>query len=61
MIENPYSGIKSCPFCHGEAYVVYVYDYKKYYVQCEECLCRTRYCDSEEEAIESWNKRVGNG
>lgn len=58
MIENPYSGVKFCPFCHGVAYIVYVYDYKRYYVKCEECLCRTGYYDSEEKAIAKWNRRI---
>lgn len=48
--------LKSCPFCGGEAEVVETlfYDYK---VACEKCGASTPLCDSEEMAVEAWNRR----
>lgn len=59
--------LKPCPFCGGEAAVVYVEWCACYVVKCqdeyEDCdvLPETRYCCDESEAIEAWNRRAGNG
>lgn len=48
--------LKSCPFCGGEAEMIETLfcDYK---VECEKCGASTSYCDSEEMAVEAWNRR----
>ena len=57
--------LKSCPFCGGEASVD-VDDDGYYVVGCDEdcrCPCNVFYTNqgyyTEKEAIEVWNKRVG--
>lgn len=51
--------LKPCPFCGGEAEL-----YENYYhgcnIYCLECGVEFE-CDSKEEAIEAWNRRVSDG
>ena len=50
--------LKPCPFCGDEASIIRTYtDDRQYQVFCG-CGGRVAYFDTEEEAIESWNKRV---
>lgn len=49
--------LKPCPFCGGEASTYVAYD-DNYYVCCDECGCGLPVYNTEEEAIEAWNKRV---
>ena len=48
--------LKSCPFCGGEAEMIETLFYD-YIVECEICGASTSYCDSEEMAVEAWNRR----
>ena len=50
--------LKPCPFCGGEASTYVAYD-DGYYVCCDECGCGLPVYNTEEEAVEAWNKRVG--
>ena len=49
--------IKRCPFCGGDG-KVWIYDYDGWIIGCENCGTRTEIYDTEEEAIEAWNRRV---
>lgn len=56
--------LKPCPFC-GSVAVLYKNPkdtYKPYCVICQngECSCNARipYCDTEEDAVRQWNRRV---
>lgn len=58
--------LKQCPFCDGdwglfkektpESFIKF-----KYYVECCDCGARTGNCETREEAIEAWNRRVNDG
>lgn len=57
--------LKPCPFCGGEAEVLYFQD-ETYRAQCAcvECDVKpyaTRYLRSREAAIEAWNRRADDG
>lgn len=47
--------LKPCPFCGGNAYI----GNGRTWVRCVECGAETGCYDTEEEAIEAWNRRVG--
>ena len=49
--------LKPCPFCGGEASMYIAYD-DGYYVCCDECGCGLPVYNTEEEAIEAWNRRT---
>lgn len=59
--------LKPCPFCGGEAVVVYIEWCACYTVRCQseyaECgvIPGTKYFVVESEAIEAWNRRVEDG
>ena len=48
---------KLCPFCGGEAEAIY-HPAHGWYVQCNLCKARTRFTDSEFDAIHRWNERA---
>jgi Lar family restriction alleviation protein len=48
--------LKRCPFCGGKAYLAW--DFNPY-VHCKRCGIGTRSKPTEEEAIETWNRREG--
>ena len=55
--------LKPCPFCGGEANVIehrfHGLD-SSYGVRCKECKAEThQFYESEEKAIEAWNRRAG--
>ena len=51
--------LKPCPFCSNSN--AYVADYsEKFAVECPNCDCSTRLCDTKEEAVDAWNMRDGN-
>ena len=55
--------LKPCPFCGGEAEVVFgACDYNVYQVCCTGANCQAMagWSNTEEEAIEEWNRRAGN-
>lgn len=55
--------LKPCPFCGGEAEVSYGYTFGaeyQYQPNCTKCYCSLGIYDSEEEAIEAWNRRTDN-
>lgn len=54
--EREGNKLKKCPFCGGEARIM---GYFMKWVYCTECLSQTGVIDTEEEAIEAWNRRVG--
>ncbi len=53
--------LKSCPFCRAEGDITYNYD-KKFVSYCinDNCLLNENDVgfDTEEEAVEAWNRRV---
>ena len=49
--------LKPCPFCGGEA-VMHEMATDDWCVWCLECLCGMYGFNTEQEAIETWNKRV---
>ena len=54
---------EQCPFCGKNNAAIDMLNYpsrqpSKFRVQCQECLVATHWCDTEEQAWESWNKRV---
>lgn len=56
--------LKPCPFCGAECDIIYNYD-KKFVPYCInfDCLLNENEVgfDTEEEAIEAWNRRVNDG
>lgn len=48
-----------CPCCGNTSKAVAEQFYQEFYVMCVECELRTANYDTEEEAIEAWNKRLG--
>ena len=58
--------LKPCPFCGGEAKIkcgeiVNRYNtavYRHYHVECMSCGVDTRNFDTDDEAIEAWNRRT---
>lgn len=61
--------LKPCPFCGGNAKLIETYKYvglskpiPRYFVRCDNDDCNvyvaTCNSDTEEEAIEAWNRRV---
>ena len=60
------SELKPCPFCGGKAKYVYAMPYNA--VKCTKCktfgkiiVDSYEQMDGKAEAIEAWNRRVGNG
>ena len=59
--------LKPCPFCGGDAKIkcgeiVNRYNtavYRHYHVECMSCGVDTRYFDTEADAIEAWNRAMG--
>ena len=55
--------LKPCPFCGGEADVIehLFYEHDSLYgLQCKKCKAKTYlFYESEEKAIEAWNRRAG--
>ena len=49
-----------CPFCGGEAAVLYTYDNRDAVIQCSECNSKTDYHSSFFDAAEAWNRRAKN-
>ena len=56
--------LKTCPFCGSSAFCS-EYDYELYngcvvlhFVECNGCHVTTFEYDTEEEAIEAWNRRI---
>ena len=65
MSEKIENKLKPCPFCGGEAHTAiedcYGYYGDDWLVFCDECSLQfgfTKQFETEEEAIEAWNKRV---
>lgn len=61
--------LNPCPKCGGQAELIHNVlwdeddppedDAESYLVRCHKCYKRTWACDTPEEAIEQWNRRVG--
>lgn len=49
--------LRKCPFCGGEASTYVAYD-DGYYVCCNECGCGLPVYNTEQDAIEAWNRRT---
>lgn len=53
--------LKTCPFCGGKAETEAVWDNETekewYYVHCKSCYAATDWYDTEQYAIDLWNKR----
>lgn len=50
--------LKPCPFC-GRKAKMYGKREGLPWVGCKYCAGQTACCDTEEEAVEAWNRRVG--
>ena len=51
--------LKPCPFCGNPN--PYVIEYaQQFAVECPECQCDTRLCDTEQDAVNAWNYRNQN-
>lgn len=53
-----WEGLKSCPFCGADG-VIREYDNKTFVASCKNCGIELLYFETEQEAIEAWNRRVG--
>lgn len=54
------NALKPCPFCGGQANVIEYLFHGLYGVKCQKCKAETyQFYESEEEAIEAWNRRAG--
>lgn len=51
--------IKPCPFCGGEADVD-IGNFGGMVCYCKQCFSQGKQCNTEEEAIEAWNRRIDN-
>lgn len=49
--------LKSCPFCGGEANVD-IGNFGGMVCYCEICFAQGKQCETKDEAIEAWNRRV---
>ena len=65
-LQNPADGddhayLKPCPFCGGKDSGILTTSYDGYWfaVFCENCMAQTRKCRQEKDAVEAWNRRVG--
>ena len=56
------SKLKPCPFCGSESISCRDAGYHTdvWFIQCEECWATFPHFDSEQEAVETWNRRVNN-
>lgn len=52
--------LEPCPFCGGENLTI-VEDEKKFFVGCYDCITCGPEQETEEAAVEAWNRRVNNG
>lgn len=63
-VDVKISELKRCPFCGGKAEMLiseYEDSRKEYLVACAECDGMVeRWRETEEEAVEQWNRRVNN-
>lgn len=53
--------LKKCPFCGKIAIIKKTSDHftrKKYFIYCSKCKGRTKYYNTENEAIKAWNHRI---
>lgn len=50
--------LKPCPFCGGEAHLVYTIGRGLWMAECGECEIETPIKDSESDAIAAWNRRA---
>lgn len=50
--------LKKCPFCYGDAHIVDYDTSLGYWVECDNCEATSQLCQTEEAAVEAWNKRV---
>ncbi|SHJ02117.1 restriction alleviation protein, Lar family [Anaerovibrio lipolyticus DSM 3074] len=52
------SKIKECPFCGGAAHIAkYKGQKDTYYATCDSCFAESDLKESEQEAMEAWNRR----
>lgn len=53
--------LRRCPFCGGEAKIVFAEEYKQWRIRCKNIDCDVRpstsWFNNEEEAIDRWNRR----
>lgn len=69
MQSKDYQSLRECPFCGGEAFIYERYesvwrrsDPTDFTVLCKDCRAGVRhYFSTKAEAIEAWNRRVGEG
>lgn len=59
MRDSTGNELKPCPFCGGEAETDYAhFDYNWFEVHCNNCDAYVYDYNSEEKAIEKWNRRA---
>ena len=60
IVRTGMKELKPCPFCGGEAEIEMDDSwYWNYHVFCQECKIGTDCYETADEAIETWNRRVG--
>ena len=52
------SELKPCPFCSSKNIVINDYHSMTVFIQCNDCGVTFPHFESEQEAIEAWNRRV---
>lgn len=57
MPNKDYLNLRECPFCGGNAELS-VHRGAVVFVQCQQCDATFPMFDSEQEAIDAWNRRV---
>lgn len=50
--------LKKCPFCGSKVEKIDFDSDFGFWITCENCEASSKFCDTEEEAIETWNKRA---
>lgn len=50
--------LKPCPFCGGEAHLVYTIGKGLWMAECSECEIETPIKDDKSDAIAAWNRRA---
>lgn len=61
MQKNDYLKLRNCPFCGGESEIFRGITYGFHYLyepRCIKCECALGIYNTEEQAVEAWNRRV---
>ena len=56
--ETAMSKLKPCPFCGSEDVAMLNPEYDLFWCQCNDCIAETNVGDTDDEALDKWNKRA---